>query len=344
MRNYASWNRGLDLDSYLKREKTVDIYEHAQNGKLRTWVLAPVDNPQTMDFFCACETFQRQALIHRSTSNGHRRVIAYGIAAVFCPQENRNKGYTTHMMRLLHYILAPVDTLDTFPTNWGSPPLQPSGLANASFSALWSVIGTEFYERLGWKAKEHVNTIWPCRETTEHLGRVTWLSEDDCEQLWEDDASYVEEKFLDSSRDESQTTCAFLPNNGLAAFQIRRVKTFLPGSPNLPIPTKWGVKLDDETEPAYATWITDINYSPASLTITRIRISEKAFPILLSAAMEAAKENGCNTVRIWSLDETLKKIAKTLGGSEEQDLECVPSLAWYEPEDTNDVKLFFNER
>lgn len=261
------------------------------------------------------------------------------------------------MMRLLHYILAPANSLGTFPEEWGSPPLQPTGLGNASFSALWSAVGSSFYEnlgpdtsRLGWKAKGHIDTLWQYTEMEEDLSRVQWLSEDDCARLWEDDASCVGERFARMNKENPhQTSCLFLPNNGLAAFQVRRVKLFLPGSPHLSVPMKWGVKLlDDVGSPeAYATWITDVNYigyTDAPLMITRMRADEKTFPIILAAAMKAAKENGCKVVGIWSLESGLREVAKRLGGEEVQDVEFVTSVAWYGPENVSDVKILFNER
>lgn len=261
-------------------------------------------------------------------------------------------------MRLLHYILAPANSLGTFPEEWGSPPLQPAGLGNASFSALWSVVGSSFYENLGpgtsplgWKAKEHINTVWQYREMEEDLSQVQWLSEDDCARLWEEDALYMEEQFTRMNKENPhQTSCLFLSNNGLAAFQIRRVKFFLPGLPHLPVPMKWGVKLPNDvgSPEAYATWITDVNYigytTDAPLMITRMRADERTFPVILTAAMKAAKENGCRVVGIWSLESGLREIAKRLGGEEVQDARCVTSVAWYGSESVSDVKILFNER
>jgi len=55
-RHFAHWNHGLTLEAYLKWADVVDVHEHAINGKLTTWVLAPRSHPETLDFFCGCET------------------------------------------------------------------------------------------------------------------------------------------------------------------------------------------------------------------------------------------------------------------------------------------------
>lgn len=352
-RNYEEWARGLDLAGYLRRDEIVDTHQHAINGKLKTWVLAPVDNPETPDFLCSCETFQRQALIRKSTFVKPQKVIAYGISSVFCPPENRNKGYATHMMRLLHYVLAPEGELGDFPEIWGSPPKRSPDVGNAAFSMLWSEIGGGFYlkagwnpSNTGWKMKGHVNTVWRCREVSEPLVGVRWLSESDCVQLWEEDAQFIEESFSHLTTPlAEQTSCAFLSNEGVAAFQIRRSIMYLPGSPHLPMPKYWGAEVVAETEKAYATWVVDTSRSPASLAITRLRATEQSFSMLLLAAMEAAKQNNCASVEVCSLDSSLKKLADNLGGEDtREDLSCIPSLAWYGPEQADDVDFLFNER
>lgn len=254
-------------------------------------------------------------------------------------------------MRLLHYVLAPAGELGDFPEAWGSLPDRPPDVGNAIFSMLWSEIGGDFYSRAGWnspntgwKMKSHVNTVWRCRDISEPLVCIRWLSERDCVQLWEEDAQFIEESFSNLTRLEKQTTCAFLPNGGLAAFQIRRAIMYLPGSPHLPMPRYWGAEMLAETGRAYATWVINISRTPASLAVTRLRANKKSFPKLLSAAMEAARQNGCASVEICSLDSSLKKLAEELGGEDTEDMTCIPSLAWYGPEQADEVKFLFAER
>ena len=67
------WGRGSLLEDFLKREHILDVHEHAQNGRLVTWlvvashhwlgltlplrrVLVPRNDPLTLDFLCSCET------------------------------------------------------------------------------------------------------------------------------------------------------------------------------------------------------------------------------------------------------------------------------------------------
>lgn len=69
-------------------------------------------------------------------------VQCYGIASVFTHIQERGKGYAKHMMRLLHWAIAPHALLPPFPEVWGAPP---NSVGNARFSVLYSDVGENFY-------------------------------------------------------------------------------------------------------------------------------------------------------------------------------------------------------
>lgn len=73
-RTCPQWGRGLSEEEYLTRDAKLDVLEHATDGKMTTWfvcsfiylgyesefvirVLVPRDDPTTLDFKCACETY-----------------------------------------------------------------------------------------------------------------------------------------------------------------------------------------------------------------------------------------------------------------------------------------------
>jgi hypothetical protein len=296
-------------------------------------------------------SFRRKVQVLGPSANEPEETFAYGIAAVFCPPQNRKGGYGRHMMRLLHRVLASPDSLPPFPPEWGEPPVPPSGAGNARFSVLWSDIGVVYYEtcgptrdRVGWKVIDPITTIWLTDVNVQHQDEVQWLSEQNCLQLWEQDAQYLKERLIERPPNTSSTRCTFLPNRGLAAFQLRRTNFFLPGLPSVPVPKKWGVIIPGANPPTYATWITDIRPLPVALVLTRIRASPEMFPVLLTAIMEAAKENEAATVEMWNLEQHLLETAHKLGGSTGPRIEHLPALAWYGPEKLGDVQLLFNER
>lgn len=102
--------------------------------------------------------------------------ISYGIASVFTEPKHRCKGYATHMVRLLHYVLASPEHLPPFPAVWGAPPAV-DGFRNARFSSLYSGVGPTFYAKAlkgegegaepGWIADRHLHRIW--QVPAEHL-------------------------------------------------------------------------------------------------------------------------------------------------------------------------------
>lgn len=74
-RTAAVWGKNLNADQYVYRDAVMDAQEHAADGKLITWsmishpfqarrgaqwyfcrVLAPRNDPKTLDFMCSCET------------------------------------------------------------------------------------------------------------------------------------------------------------------------------------------------------------------------------------------------------------------------------------------------
>ncbi|KAF8524162.1 hypothetical protein JB92DRAFT_2806591 [Gautieria morchelliformis] len=351
--NHAHWGRGLDLQEYMGRADKLDIHEHATDGRLMTWVLVPRRNPQTLEFLSACETFRRHALAQDPASREPVETFAYGIAAVFCPPQHRRNGYPRHMLRLLHYVLASPGSLPPFPLEWGLPPVPPPGVQNACFSVLWSDIGPTYYETCGpslehrgWKLTGPVGTIWTTDPAATHPSDVRWLSEQDCVELWKQDALYLKECLMSSQlRGESSIRCTFLPDNGVAAFQLRRARFFLPALPDIPVPEKWGVIIPGVSPPTYATWITDIRPLPVALLITRIRASAETFPALLSAIMVAAKENAAATVEVWNLEQHLVEIAhKSNGITAQRAAEHLPALAWYGSGIADDVQWLFNEK
>lgn len=54
-RTWPQWGGTLSLTEYLAREADMESMDHAKDGKLITWVLAPRGDPTTLDFMCSCE-------------------------------------------------------------------------------------------------------------------------------------------------------------------------------------------------------------------------------------------------------------------------------------------------
>ena len=285
-------------------------------------------------------------------------VIAYGIASVFCPPEYRRKGYASHMMRLLHHILSLSDSLPPFPREWGAPPSRSQGVGgDARFSVLYSDIG-DFYRLCGpapdvsgWHIRGPASTTWKLKpedlnqiDVTDEGSRL--LSKQECIVLWENDASYIRD-YISRLPVSPRTRFTFLPDKGVAAFLLHRVVAEAPLNPKHPL-EHWGVTVKSEkhdSSPAYATWTLDMTLSePPVLVLTRLRASRESFSALLKALVRVARQIGADTIETWNLDAELVDVAASLGGNTGVRDEHLPAVAWYGPEQQDDIEWLFNEK
>jgi len=277
-------------------------------------------------------------------------VTAYGIASVFCAPKDRKKGYASHMMRLIHHVLSP-GSLPPVPPEWGSAPTShPSCGKKAQFSVLYSDVG-DFYKHCGpspnspgWCVHSPVSTIWTIESeginyVDESNDKPELLTEEQCRRVWEIDAQYIRDTFsqLPSS---PRARFTFLPNQGVAAFLIRRSAFFLAYSKQFP--KYWGISIPHKESSVYATWTLDTD--PLQLVVTRLRATPESFPILVRGLAAAACDHGANTTEVWNLDVGLVGVAASLGGKTGPRKDHLPCMAWYGPEDPGQVEWLFNEK
>ncbi|KZP11154.1 hypothetical protein FIBSPDRAFT_757115 [Athelia psychrophila] len=364
-RSFAEWARGLSLEQYLQRDAFMDGLVHAKNGHLTTWILAPRNNPSTLDFECACETYLRKGIIATPGSPDASSVSCYGIASVFTPAHKRKRGSARHMMRLLHWVMAPRADLPKFPSAWGSPP-PPSSEGNAKFSALYSDIGVDFYHQSGprdiksegWLSVGAISTVWetssPSLSHTLENDQHQWelLDHEAVEMLWNSDIPAMENDLIKMSKSCGQTCFAFLPSGGVGAFQVHRAATMIPDGSPVPRMDHWGVVLANSNEEpkTFATWtIDDFNQAKIpTLLITRMRATSATLPSLMRrinrVIWEDAKKPGATRIEAWNLPVELELVASELGGKTEERSEHLPSFKWYGDGKEESVKWLFNEK
>ncbi|KAI8986892.1 hypothetical protein BD414DRAFT_461370 [Trametes punicea] len=381
-RTAVQWAKGLSVEEYVRRDVIMDKHEHAVGGKLVTWVLAPRSDPTTLDFMCSCETLRRTAIVAKRAKDVDardvREVTAYGIASVYTPPEKRGKGYARHMMRLLHWVLAPRSALPSeFPAEWGAPPdvavLSTLGVANAQFSALYSDVGRIFYQACGVTPSSNDGwVVMGALETSKMLDtsdsavtsappdelNLQWLTEDEVVALYERDASWIKDDLSRFAGDTDRTLFSFLPNGGVGAFVIRRVMDFAEGlRPVLPT-TKWGMvilphgardvraALRHETPLSFVTWTLDLRTSPRSLVITRLRADENTFPVFLDQLLVVAREENVEKVEFWYLRPELRDIANARGWKTRERPEHLSAVKWYgeEKDDDSELDWVYNEK
>ncbi|KAK7064792.1 hypothetical protein R3P38DRAFT_58207 [Favolaschia claudopus] len=363
-RTHLEWGKGLTLEEHLTRDANQDQFEGSLDGRLIIWVLAPRNDPQTLNFKCACETYVRQRLFKRiglvanaHNKNGVETVPCYGIASVFTPPENRGKGFARHMMRLLHWVIADEALLPLalFPAAWGAPPPVVPGTRDGRFSALWSDVG-EFYAacgpspyQKGWVVRGTATTLWEVDASTSLVsaasssGDWTWLDNAGLLKLWEEDAGEIR-LAMEKVPLSGGASFTYLPTRGVASFQHRRLDLFLQRMPSPP--QTWGVS--SASKSTYATWVIDPRKPATStLTVTRIHVADpvdQSFKDLLCKIFEIAKKHDVKRVEIWNLAAELQRLTEELGAKTFSREEHLPAFKWYGPESEEAVTWAFNER
>ncbi|KAF9258729.1 hypothetical protein L218DRAFT_876477 [Marasmius fiardii PR-910] len=359
-RTSASWSRGLPEAEYVqKQHEQTDTFECAKNRRWLVWVLAPRDNPQTLKFKCACETYQRPGLVLTPNTNVPRDVVCYGIASVYTPVAERGNGYAKHMMRLLHWVLSSPEALSpsSFPKRWGEPPERPHSIAgNGQFSALWSDVG-DFYSICGpfgeeqgggWRIQDARSTIWDPQHVLHDIGsQITsleweWLNEDRVKELLDEDARTMRTEMASVDSDHSKTYFTFLPSAGVETFQREKLR-FLWQKEGI---TQWGVKVKrqdlGQCFTDFASWTVELSGpKPRNLLITRLRAHQDTFPIIMSKAAEIARKHGLKQIEIWNLDESLQDLE---GGKTFTRDEHLPAVRWYGLSDENALVWLHSEK
>ena len=93
----VEWKGALSLEAYLRREKHLYNQDLTKDGGQIPWMLVyqpDADGPRRV--LCGCETLRKRGLVAREGKV--EEVVCYGVASVFCPPDNRGKGYAGRMI------------------------------------------------------------------------------------------------------------------------------------------------------------------------------------------------------------------------------------------------------
>ncbi|KAF9983295.1 hypothetical protein BGZ65_001942 [Modicella reniformis] len=209
--NKEEWAKGVPLAQYHARERHLANTPFSSDNRLVTWILVPKSDAEvtaeyreSTDFaktpaegvrggfepedvsianleriMGAVETYERPGMIATAgDETGLKDVTSMSVASVFVPSKYRNHSYGKLIMKLL----------------W-----EEIGNRGASFSYLYSDLGSQFYTNFGWTARTSVEIIIPPSLALPLAPNVAFeaVKDDDDEQslkrLIEHDAQMVRE-------------------------------------------------------------------------------------------------------------------------------------------------------
>ncbi|KIM44889.1 hypothetical protein M413DRAFT_442857 [Hebeloma cylindrosporum] len=362
-RTFQEWGRGMTLEEYLARDTISDKHEVSRDSRLITWVLAPHDSPGSLDFLCSCETFRRDGLVLKNARP--EPANCYGVASVFTPPKHRRRGYAKHMMSLLHWVIAPEESLPTeFPTEWGNRPQRVPGVTPGAFSVLYSDVGPKFYRLCGtlpnqddgWIVDGPTTTCFNVLKTHEILssrkkeGRLVWrwLDEASVREAWNEDVSYMEEEMSHSSNCPKPVQFTFLPNKGVAEFQYLRRQYFWEKMD--PKPVYWGLCASSSVKASpdpttFVSWTLDVRPPRSNkLIITRLRVHPDRLQELILEITAFAMKHSVETIEVWNLAKSLLDVSQHLGGTTFFREDHLPCFKWYGSENPEDIAWLWNEK
>ncbi|KAG9104659.1 hypothetical protein FRC06_000423 [Ceratobasidium sp. 370] len=343
-RSAVEWAKWLTLEEYLRRDEEAEVLDQAKDGKLTSWVLVPATDPETLNFMCACETYQRTILLLPPNETKSVSSIGYGIASVFTPPKFRHKGYAAHMMSLLHFAIAKPEGLPAFPTAWGTPPARVNN--PGVVSVLYSDVGTYYArctpgEGTGWTVVGPTTTEWAVENEGHSLSippEVEFLSRDQAIETTRADADLFK-RDLESQGPSPRIHFAFQTTGEWCRFQMHRADEhplYLSAPPRI-----WGARIQHQGETHFIVW--EYEASPKrKLIIVNLRASPETFPHLFAAVKSVARMEKHELIEAWNLGENLTSAAKGLEGRTYERKEHLPAIRWYGEQ--GDVVWFGNNK
>ncbi|CAE6408739.1 unnamed protein product [Rhizoctonia solani] len=330
----VEWAKWYDLEGYLGRLEYLESLDHANGGRLVTWVLVRADDPETLNILSTCQTYKRDILIVPAGETTSTRGVGYAIASVFTPTKYRGKGYAARMMSLLHFTLARPEGIPPFPKGWGNAPrpMQQPG----SVSVLYSGVGA-YYSRCapgegsGWTIVGTRTTEWVVPSKTIELDSgVELLSMEEAISTFVADAVHFKKDF-ESVEPSSYTRFAFEPTAGWCQYQMIRDQEspiYVASSP-----LSWGARMQYGSEMHYIVWTYRPSKDPMpKLIVINLRATTETLPTLLKAVFLVAQKEKHQLVEAWNLDLELAGAIEKTGGRFYERTGQLPALKWYGPE------------
>ncbi|PVV01595.1 hypothetical protein BB560_003981 [Smittium megazygosporum] len=347
--SYDEWGKQImDIQTYVKRESVLASRPFTSEN-ITSWILCKKEehekNPETLNFVCHCETFSRKALVRLANEKKVQDINCHSIASVFCPHENRGRGYAVKMMTELFEILSKRTQLTT----------------------LYSDVGEIFYSRLGWKVyplvAAEVSTAGNPVSSSD-TPSVSFMNRELVEKLMNLDGTVVRrelENFPVSEKTQFAILPCFEPIDWRWARDEFEGKSCL-GIPEFP--TVFGAFLptslvnedtlfqndnslfsqeENLVPPSFVVWTP--RYRENSIAVLRARFnSADDVEPLIKAALSEAKRLNLPKVVLWNIEDRVKSVFETkFKTSFVKKKDSLPSAALFVPGGDAEAEWILNE-
>jgi predicted GNAT family N-acyltransferase len=162
-----SWKGPLSTaEAFVRREELLHNTQLCRDGGITGWVL--VDRANGGRVLMGGETIKKRGLVARAAETTTKEardvlveeVLVHSVGAVFCPEENRGRGYARRFMEELALRLAWWQAED----------------GEKVVSVLYSEIGGDFYARHGWNPhpSRHIRVDMAGGHILRHDDGISW--------------------------------------------------------------------------------------------------------------------------------------------------------------------------
>lgn len=205
------------------------------------------------------------------------------------------------------------------------------GGADGTLSFLYSDVG-DFYARCGpgWHTHSPTTTTW----TLSSLPLLGLTPSPFCAPISMSalhSLAAADAVLLRSDLAKNGKATAFTVEPSGANYIWRIMRSAYHGSKmGIKTPSSWGAEIGSHWTPEdWSMILYAIDYPKKVLKILRVRANAATIGELLKVAFEAARENGCDKVVVWNLDEGLEKAVEEFGGVREERKGELSAVAWY---------------
>ncbi|KAJ3518677.1 hypothetical protein NM208_g14429 [Fusarium decemcellulare] len=344
---HPHWGSALTIDDYISREYDNLEAPLARDGGVTGWMLTDGNLPaDDRPILSCCETYKKRALVS-SRDGAVREGTSHGVASVFTFPECRGKGYASKMMSLL------ADELRG---------RQQNSEGDADFSVLWSDVGKNFYNAVGWKPFESTYIELPAANAEPiHDAALKTITIDDLPTLADRDETLIRNRIASPS---SQNRAAVLPDLTTLRWHLHR-ENFMCKHIFSRSPTVHGAVYTPTEAPnsrIWAIWTRSFYggiQKPEKNTVHVIRLvveDESISDAVLAKGIQAiagfvqkeAKEWLCSKVEIWNPEDRVRRVTEGIQGLGAKfivrESENLASMHWFGEDSIDDVEWVANEK